>query len=262
MERTRHSDTETEKIESAIELEEDMGKVYMIASGKGGTGKSMFAVNFSATLARRGKNVVILDLDMGMRNLDLYFGLENNVVYDVYDVLTGVCRIKQALIRDRRFPSLYLMASPPSRDDGTLTPLHVKVLCEKLKNLYDYVIIDAPSGIDDGLVLASAGADSCIIVTTPEYSALRDADTLDRELLSLGISERFVVLNKVIAELMTAGYAPRLSEITSILRPPLAGIIQQDENIQISTNLGVPVVIKAGTYIQENFEKITDRIVK
>ena len=238
-----------------------MVKVFLIASGKGGTGKTMFAANFGATLAKRGNSVVILDLDLGLRNLDLYFGLENNVVYDVYDVLTGVCRIKQALIKDKRFEELYVMAASPSRDDGTLTPLHMQVLCEKLKNTYDYVIIDAPSGIDDGLVLSAAGTDEAIIVTMPEYSALRDADTLDRELLKLGIKNRYVVLNKVIAEMMSSGFAPRLREITTIMRPPLAGVIQFDENIQISTNLGVPIVLKDGTYIQENFDKITDRIL-
>lgn len=239
-----------------------MGRVFLIASGKGGTGKSMFSVNFGATLARRGSSVVLVDMDLGLRNLDLYFGLENHVVYDVYDVLTGVCRIKQALIRDKRFDDLYLMAAPPSRDDGTLTPLHLQVLCEKLKNTYDYVIIDAPSGIDDGLVLAAAGAEAAILITTPEYAALRDADSLDRELLHMGIQERYVVLNKVIAEMMNAGYAPRLREITSMLRPPLAGIIQYDENIQISTNLGVPIVLKPGTYIEENFQRITGRITE
>ena len=179
----------------------------------------------------------------------------------MYDVLTGVCRIKQALIKDKRFEELYVMAASPSRDDGTLTPLHMQVLCEKLKNTYDYVIIDAPSGIDDGLVLSAAGTDEAIIVTMPEYSALRDADTLDRELLKLGIKNRYVVLNKVIAEMMSSGFAPRLREITTIMRPPLAGVIQFDENIQISTNLGVPIVLKDGTYIQENFDKITDRIL-
>ncbi len=239
-----------------------MGKVFLIASGKGGTGKTMFSANFGATLAKRGKSVVIVDLDLGLRNLDLYFGLENNVVYDVYDVLTGVCRIKQALIKDKRFESLYIMAAPPSKDDGTLTPLHMKVLSDKLKAMYDYVIIDSPSGIDDGLVLSSAGADSAIIITTPEYASLRDADLLDRELLHLGLKDRVVVLNKVIVELMTAGYAPRLKDVTSMLMPPLAGAIQYDENIHISTNLGIPIVLKENTYIQHNFENITDRIIK
>lgn len=237
-----------------------MGKTYLITSGKGGTGKTMFAVNFGATLAMQGHSVVVVDTDLGLRNLDLYFGLENRVVYDVYDVLTGLCRIKQALIKDKRFDSLYVMAASPSRDDGTLTPLHFRVLCEKLKNAYDYVIIDSPSGIDDGLVMASAGADEAIIVTSPEYSAIRDADNLDRELVSLGIGKRWLIVNKVVAELMAAGYAPRLSEISSILQPEIAGIIQQDSNIQISTNLGMPIVLKEGTYIRDNFEKIVARI--
>lgn len=237
-----------------------MSKVHLIASGKGGTGKTMFAVNYGATLALQGHSVVIIDMDLGMRNLDLYCGLENNVVYDVFDVLTGVCRIKQALIRDRRFEELYVMAAPPVKDDGTLTPLHMKVLCSRLRQMFDYIIIDAPSGMDDGLILAAAGADDCIIVTTPEYSSLRDADTLDRELSALGMEKRYLVLNKVVAEMMAAGYVPRLRDITTMLRPVLAGVIQQDENIHISTNLGVPIVMKSDTYIRKNFDKIVNRI--
>ena len=237
-----------------------MSKVHLIASGKGGTGKTMFAVNYGATLALQGHSVVIIDMDLGMRNLDLYCGLENNVVYDVFDVLTGVCRIKQALIRDRRFEELYVMAAPPAKDGGTLTPLHMKVLCSRLRQMFDYIIIDAPSGMDDGLVLAAAGADDCIIVTTPEYSSLRDADTLDRELSALGMEKRYLVLNRVVAEMMAAGYVPRLRNITTMLRPVLAGVIQQDENIHISTNLGVPIVMKSDTYIRKNFDKIVNRI--
>ncbi len=237
-----------------------MGKTYLVTSGKGGTGKTMFAVNFGAILAMKGYRVVVMDMDLGLRNLDLYLGLEDSVVYDVYDVLTGFCRIKQALIRDKRFESLYMMAASPVRDDGTLTPLHMRVLCEKLKNTYDYVIIDSPSGIDDGLVLAAAGADEAIIVINPEYSAIRDADNLDRELTELGIKKKWLVVNKAMAELMTSGYAPKLSEISSVLKPEIAGIIPQDNNIQISTNLGVPIVLKEETYISENFRRIAERI--
>ncbi|MEF9922202.1 MAG: AAA family ATPase, partial [Anaerovoracaceae bacterium] len=125
-----------------------MSKVILIASGKGGTGKTMFATNLGATLAQKGFKVAVIDMDMGLRNLDLYFGLENNVVYDVFDVLTGICRIKQALIKDKRFENLYIMASAPKKDDGTLTPLHMKVLCEKLKEQFDFIIVDGPSGIE------------------------------------------------------------------------------------------------------------------
>lgn len=238
-----------------------MGKVYVVSSGKGGTGKTMFTVNFGSILAKRGKSVVLIDLDMGLRNLDLYFGLENNVVYDVHDVLTGMCRIKQALIRDKRFADLYIMASSPERNDGYLTPLHMKVLCEKLKNTYDYVVIDAPSGIDDGLVIASAGADEAIIISSPDYSAIRDADNLDRQLVSMGVDTRHLVINNVEAELMASGYSPKLREITAMLKPRLAGVIQADPNIRISTNLGIPIVLKEGTYIEENFNNICSRIL-
>ena len=158
-----------------------MSKVYLVASGKGGTGKTMFSVNLGASYAQKGYRVVVVDMDMGLRNLDLYLGLENNVVFDVYDVVTGVCPIRQALIRDRRIDGLYMIGSSPERDKGDLTPLHIQVLCEKLKEQFDYIIIDSPSGIDDGLVLASAGADAAIIVTTPEYAALRDAGSAGRE---------------------------------------------------------------------------------
>jgi septum site-determining protein MinD len=237
-----------------------MGKVYTVASGKGGTGKTMFTVNFGATLAKAGKRVVIIDLDMGLRNLDLYFGLENKVVYDVYDVLTGLCRIKQALIKDKRFDDLYIMAASPSRSNGYLTPLHMKVLCRKLAEDFDYIIVDAPSGLDDGLVISTAGADEAIIIMTPEYASMRDADNLDRELMALGIKKRWLVVNSVDAELMAAGYCPKLREITAMMKPELAGVIQEDQNIRISVNLGIPIVLKEGTYIEENFIRMSERI--
>lgn len=237
-----------------------MGKVLLIASGKGGTGKTMFAANLGATYALQGKRVVVIDMDMGLRNLDLYFGLENYVVYDVYDVMTGVCHIKQALIRDKRFDELYIMGASPERGKGDLTPLHVKVLCDKLRENFDYVIIDAPSGIDDGLVVASAGADVAVLISTPEYASLRDVDMLDRELLKLGLREHYLVLNKVDAEMMSAGYIPKLREITNMIRTELIGIIQSDENINISTNLGLPIVLKDDTYIRKNFEHIAERL--
>lgn len=237
-----------------------MGKVYVVASGKGGTGKSMFTVNFGATLAKRGSQVVMIDLDLGMRNLDLYCGVENNVVYDVHDVLTGLCRIRQALIRVRQVEGLYIMAASPERSDGYLTPLHMNVLCERLKADFDYVIVDSPSGIDDGLVLAASGADAAILVVNPDYSSVRDADNLDRQLLGLGISERYLVVNNADAELMSKGYMLKLNEITGILRPELCGVILYDPNIRISTNMGIPIVLKDGTYIEENFERIIGRI--
>lgn len=238
-----------------------MGKVYLIASGKGGTGKTMFSVNLGATLAQRGYSVAIVDMDMGMRNLDLYLGLENNVVYDVYDVVTGTCQIKQALVQDYRFPALYIIGASPERDKGDLTPLHMQVLCEKLKNIVDFVIIDAPSGRGDGLVMASAGADKAIIVSAPEYAALRDADIIDRTLMELGIGERYLVINKLIPEMMEKGIIPDLKSIDSMMLADLIGVIPFDVDINISTNTGEPMALVKGSYVKENFDNIASRVL-
>lgn len=239
-----------------------MGKVILVASGKGGVGKTVFASNAGAKLAQEGYKVVMIDMNMGLRNLDIYLGLENKVVYDVADVMSGVCRIKQALIKDRRFPELYLMSAPQNKQKAEITPLHMKVLCSKLKRSFDYIIVDAPAGIDEGLAIAAAGADAAVIVTVPEYAAVRDADAVDQILLQIGIKKRTYVINKVMANLIRTGLVPSIAEIADIMRPEMAGIIQYDENIHIAANNGLPIVYKEGTYIEKNFKKIMDRIIE
>jgi len=239
-----------------------MSKVILIASGKGGTGKTVFAANAGAVLAQRGHKVALIDMDMGLRNLDLCLGLQDRVVYDVADVLTGLCRIKQALIRDKRFDSLYLMSSPPSSKNADITPLHMKVLCKKLRKNFQYILIDAPGGISDTVMMSAAGADSAVIMTVPEHAAIRDADILYTMLKENGITDIKYVLNKVRSELLSTGLVPGIKEIDRKLRPAIAGIIQYDDNIHIAANNGLPVVFKKGTYIEENFNKIVDRIIE
>ncbi len=239
-----------------------MGKVILIASGKGGVGKTVFASNAGAKLAQEGYKVALIDMNMGLRNLDICLGLENRVVYDVADVLTGMCRIKQALIKDRRFPELYLMSAPQNKQKAEITPLHMKVLCNKLKRNFDFIIIDAPAGIGEDLAVAAAGADSAVIVTVPEYAAVRDADMLDQLLLEMGIKKRTYVINKVLANLISTGLVPSIAEIAEIMRPDMAGIIQYDENIHIAANNGLPIVYREGTYIEKNFKNILERIVE
>lgn len=238
-----------------------MGKIILIASGKGGTGKSVVASNLGAVLAMDGHSVVMVDMDMGMRNLDLYMGMEDRAVYNVCDVLNGVCRIKQALIKDKRFTNLYLMAASPRKLCDNITPLHMKVLCEKLKEKFEYIIIDAPAGIDDGLVLAAAGADIAVIVTVPEFAAVRDAQTLSDTLRRMGIEKRMYLLNNVKASLLGKGVFPGIAETDEMLKIPLAGIIQYDENINVAANSGLPIVFKKDTYIHKNFKKIAYRII-
>lgn len=239
-----------------------MSQVILIASGKGGTGKTFFASNMGALLAMKGKKVVLIDMDMGLRNLDLYLGLENLVVYNVMDVISGVCKIKQALIRDKRFDELFIMAASPMKDIRDITPLHMQVLCEKLKEEFDYVVIDAPAGIGEGLEVSAAPADIGIIVTEPDNASVRDADIMDKLLTDIGVPRRFCVLNKVNAELMAIGAVPGVLSVAKELRVEIAGIIQYDTNIIIANNRGIPIVVKQDSYIAENMTKIVERVLR
>lgn len=237
-------------------------KVIMITSGKGGTGKSLFAANMGTLLAMKGKKVLMLDLDLGLRNLDLYLGMESRIVYNVMDVLSGVCGIKKALVKDKRLPNLVLMAASPQKDDRDITPLHVEVLLNRLKDRFDYIIIDCPAGLGDGLSLAGAVADSAVIVSEPEVAAIRDADVIYGELIKAGLMKVACVINKVRPELINVGLVPTLDKLLKGLRPPVVGLIQYDENILVSANNGVPIVFKQDSYISKNLKKIVSRIVK
>ena len=238
-----------------------MGKVILVSSGKGGTGKTMFTVNMGAVLAERGKRVMLMDIDMGMRNLDIYLGMENKVVYNIMDVISGICRIKKAMIKVSGFDTLYFMAASPMRDDRDITPLHMQVLCDKLRRYFDYIIVDCPAGIGDMLDVGMAAADRVVIVTEPEAASLRDADVTDRYMRSRGMTDTCFVINKVKVELMKAGLVPDLMTILNMFSNPVVGIIQDDDNIHISTNKGLPIVCKKGTYIEKNFQDITDKIL-
>lgn len=238
-----------------------MGKVILISSGKGGTGKTMFSVNMGAILAQQGCKVMLMDMDMGLRNMDLYLGMENKVVYNIMDVVSGICRIKKAMIKVSGFDNLFFMAASPGRDDRDITPLHMEVLCRKLGKYFDYIIIDCPAGIGDMLDVAITAADTAVIVTEPDASALRDADITERYLQDHGIDNIGIVVNKVKASLMNAGLIPGVSYIINSFKSPVVGIIQDDDNIHISTNKGIPIVCKRGTYIERNFREIVGRII-
>lgn len=238
-----------------------MGKSIVIASGKGGTGKTMVSANLGATLSRLGHQVIVIDMDTGLRNLDLYLGLENNVVYDVNDVMNGVCRIKQAIIRDKSFPGLSFMAASPKRSDTEITPLHMKVLCDKLKEMYDYVIIDAPAGMDDNLLIAIGGADHIVLVINPEIASMRDAEMMTAFLAETdGSYQIHYLINKLNLKLVRAGLAPSVEEVTRGMRGQVLGLIPYDENIHISTNLGVPIAFMPESPIAQNFVRIAERI--
>ena len=239
-----------------------MSEVILVASGKGGVGKTVIAANLGAVLAQRGKSVVLVDLNLGRRNLDICLGMENRIVYDLADAIMGICRIKQSLVKDRRFPALYLISAPQSRKKSFISEKEMIAFCADLKRSFDYVILDAPAGIEEILLSAAAASDRAVIVTVPEYAAIRDTDMVDEVLKESGIGRRSVVINKIMEGLYNKGVVPEPSEIAESLRLPITGLIPFDENIHISANIGVPIVLAKGSYVERNLSQIADRILK
>lgn len=237
-----------------------MGKVFLIASGKGGTGKTMFAVNFGALLANQGKRVALIDMDLGMRNMDLYLGMENRVVFNIMDCLQGICRLNKALLKVNGFDSLYFMAASPRKDDRRITAKHMNALCDVLKKYFDYVIIDCGAGIGEPLEVSVPAAERAIIVTEPEFAALRDADTLAGWLIDHGLKDTCMIINKIDVDLIREGVLPDVPYIVNNLTTPVAGFIEMDRNIRISTNRGIPIVCNEGTEVEKNLRTITEHL--
>lgn len=218
-----------------------MSEVIVITSGKGGVGKTTTSANIGIGLATLGKKVVLIDTDIGLRNLDVVMGLENRIVYNLVDVIEGQCRIKQALIRDKRYQGLYLLPSAQSRDKSAVTPGQMKKLTAHLKEQFDYVILDCPAGIEQGFQNAISGADRAIVVTTPEISAIRDADRIVGLLEANEFTKIDLIVNKLRLDMIKRGDMMSVEDVVDILAIPLIGAIPDDENIVISTNQGEPL---------------------
>ena len=182
-----------------------MSEVIVITSGKGGVGKTTTTANVGTGLAKEGKKVVLIDTDIGLRNLDVVMGLENRIVYNLVDVIEGNCRIKQALIKDKRYPTLYLLPSAQTRDKTAVTPEQMEKLTNELKEEFDYILLDCPAGIEQGFKNAIAGADRAIVVTTPEVSAVRDADRIIGLLEANEIGKTELVVNRLRAYMVQRG---------------------------------------------------------
>jgi septum site-determining protein MinD len=219
-----------------------MGEVIVITSGKGGVGKTTTTANVGTGLAMLGKKVVLIDTDIGLRNLDVVLGLENRIVYNLVDVIEGNCRIKQALIKDKKLPSLFLLPSAQTRDKNAVTPEQMQKLTEELRNDFDFVILDCPAGIEQGFRNAVAGADRAIIVTTPEISAIRDADRIIGLLEAAEMKRTDLIVNRLRVDMVRRGEMMSISDVVDILAINLIGAVPDDENIVISTNNGEPLV--------------------
>lgn len=229
-------------METQFSREYKNSEVIVVTSGKGGVGKTTTSANVGTGLAKLGKKVCLIDTDIGLRNLDVVMGLENRIVYNLVDVVEGNCRIKQALIRDKRHPGLYLMPSAQTRDKTAVNPGQMVKVIDHLRDQFDYIILDCPAGIEQGFQNAIAGADRALIVTTPEVSAIRDADRIVGLLEANGFSQMDLVINRLRMDMVKKGDMMSAQDVVDILAIPLIGIIPDDENVVISTNQGEPLV--------------------
>lgn len=219
-----------------------MSEVIVVTSGKGGVGKTTTSANVGTGLARLGKKVVLVDADIGLRNLDVVMGLENRIVYNLVDVIEGKCRLKQALIKDKRNPGLFLLPAAQTRDKNCITPKQMTALVESLKHQYDFVILDCPAGIEQGFQNAIAGANRAVVVTTPEVSAIRDADRIVGLLEANELKEIELIVNRLRYDLIKRGDMMSVEDVVDILGIPLLGIVPDDENVVVATNQGEPLV--------------------
>lgn len=236
-----------------------MGRAIVITSGKGGVGKTTTTCNIGAALAQLGKSVVLIDADIGLRNLDVVMGLENRIVYHVVDVIQGKCTAQKALIKDRRLENLWLLPASQTDDKDSVTPDQMKALIEEVKASHDYVIIDCPAGIEQGFKNAIAGADDAIVVATPEISSIRDADRVVGLLAQRDIPTRLVV-NRISPHLVKRGDMLSHTDVIEILALELLGTVPLDEAVVSSTNKGMPAVLEGKSIAAKEFVKIAQRV--
>ena len=218
-----------------------MGEVIVVTSGKGGVGKTTTTANIGTALAKLNKKVVLIDTDIGLRNLDVVMGLENRIVYNLVDVVEGSCKVKQAMIRDKRYDTLFLLPAAQTKDKTSVTPDQMKKLSEELKQEFDYVIMDCPAGIEQGFKNAIAGAERAIVVTTPEVSAVRDADRIIGLLEANEIGKTQLIVNRLRPDMVKRGDMMSADDVIDILAVELLGVVPDDENIVIATNNGEPL---------------------
>ena len=238
-----------------------MGEVIVITSGKGGVGKTTTTANLGSSLALEGKKVALIDTDIGLRNLDVVMGLENRIVYDIVDVVEGKCKLRQALIKDKRFKELYLLPAAQTRDKSAVNEEQMKELTSKLKEEFDYILVDCPAGIEQGFKNAIAGADRAIVVTTAEISSIRDADRIIGLLEAAEIKNPELVINRIRHDMVRRGDMMNKEDIIEILAIKLLGLVPDDESIIVSTNKGEPAILDNKSLAGQAYKNIARRIL-
>lgn len=237
------------------------GRVITITSGKGGVGKTTTTANLGVALALQGKRVVCIDADIGLRNLDVVMGLENRIVYDIVDIVEGRARMRQAMIKDKRLPELYLIPAAQTRDKSAISPDQMRTLCEDLKAENDFVLVDSPAGIEQGFKNAIAGADEVLIVTTPEVSAVRDADRIIGLCEAAEKSTPRLIINRIRPAMVKRGDMLSVEDVLEILAIDLLGIVPDDENIIVTTNRGTPAAMDNHSQAGQAYRNISGRLL-
>jgi septum site-determining protein MinD len=218
--------------------------ILTITSGKGGVGKTTATANLGVALAASGESVVCIDADIGLRNLDVVMGLENRIVYDLVDVVEGRCRLRQAMIKDKRIEDLYLIPAAQTRDKTAVSPQDMISLTDELRDECNWILIDSPAGIERGFRNALAPADMVIIVTNPEVSAVRDADRIIGIIEAEGKGPSKLLLNRMKREMIQRGDMLSTEDILDVLAIDLIGIVPEDEAVIIASNRGIPIALE------------------
>jgi len=236
------------------------GKIVTITSGKGGVGKTTATANIGAALASDGHSVVCIDADIGLRNLDVVMGLENRIVYDIVDVIEGRCRLRQALIRDKRLPMLHLIPAAQTRDKSSVSPSDMVRLCEELRQEHSWILVDSPAGIERGFRNALAPADVVLVITNPEVSAVRDADRIIGLVEAEEKGPARLIINRIRPDLVRRGDMLNVDDIVELLAIDLIGLIPDDEAIMTGANRGTPVSLNGKNSAGQAFRNIAKRL--
>jgi septum site-determining protein MinD len=236
-------------------------KVISIASGKGGVGKTTAVANIAVALATRGQKVTCIDSDIGLRNLDVVLGLENRIVYDLVDVIEGRCRLRQAMIRDKRLSELYLIPAAQTRDKTAVSPSDMVRLCDELRPEVDWIIIDSPAGIERGFKNAIAAADRVLVMTNPEISAVRDADRVIGLLEAEGKGPAALLINRLNPVMVRRGDMLSVEDVLDLLAIDLIGIVPEDDNVVVASNKGLPLALDGKNKAGQAFQNVARRLM-
>lgn len=237
-----------------------MAEIIAIASGKGGVGKSTTTANLGTALAMMGKKILMIDGDIGLRNLDLILGMENSVAYDFNDVLENKCTSEQAILTDQKYPGLHLLPAPQNVDISDVDSEKLDALIEKLNPYYDYILIDCPAGIHEGFMLMSSKAKKALIIATPELISVRDADMAISKLEDLHFDEIYLIINKVNVEMVKSGEMMSIDDIINIVAVPLIGAIPDEKDVIHCNNTGKPIILKNRSRAGKAYANIAKRI--